>query len=45
MEARKRILQIINGRTCYLIPGTPSIDDLKLCSRMGICLYSGNPDL
>ena len=26
-----------------MVPGTPSIEDIKLCSRMGICLFSGNP--
>ena len=27
-----------------MVPGTPSIDDVKLCSRMNIFLYSGYPD-
>jgi len=27
------------------VPGTPSVDDIKLCSRMGICLFSGSPAL
>lgn len=44
MKARKKIINIIGDKTAYLIPGTPGIDDIKLCARMGICLYSGNPD-
>ena len=45
MECRREISKIIDGRTAYLVPGSPSVDDLKICARMEICLYSGNPSL
>ena len=36
-------MEIIGKQPAYLVPGVPSFDDLKLCSRMNLCLYSGMP--
>lgn len=39
----KKIKNLIQGKQAYIVPGTPSIDDIKLSIRLAIPILSGEP--
>ena len=39
----KRIKNLIAGKQAYIVPGMPSIDDIKLSIRLAIPIMCGEP--
>lgn len=44
-KALRRLQQLIKHKTAYIVPGYPSVEDIKLSSVLNAPLLSGDPQL